>query len=126
MKINMQHYYSSNVAYLQTNARRNEFSNLFDTKLDKTEKQEDKQDNLTSDDSDNAEESSETKSQILVTPDGTRILVLTMIMAGMQTTTSLKLSKPTQLPNSIPKEDGQNLEDTTTENLCSFLGIEND
>lgn len=41
----------------------------------------------------------ETQSNIIVKPDGSRVLVVTVNVGGMETTMSLELSKPTRMPN---------------------------
>ena len=45
------------------------------------------------------EDKSETKTDIIVKPDGSRVLVMTMSVGGMETTMSLLLSKPTSVPD---------------------------
>lgn len=56
----------------------------------------------------------ETKTQIVVKPDGSRVLVMTVKIGGMEMTTSLELSKPTELlneqkePADEPKENTEN------------------
>ena len=42
---------------------------------------------------------SETKTEIIAKPDGSRVLVMTMSIGGMETTMSLEISKPTEAPN---------------------------
>lgn len=44
-------------------------------------------------------ETSETKTDIIVKPDGSRVLVITMKIGGMETTMSLEISKPTDILN---------------------------
>ncbi len=46
---------------------------------------------------------SETKTEIIAKPDGSRVLVLTMSIGGMETTMSLEISKPTEVPNENSK-----------------------
>ncbi len=48
---------------------------------------------------------SETKTKIIVKPDGSRVLVMTMSIGGMETTMSLEISKPTKMPNDHSKQD---------------------
>lgn len=52
-------------------------------------------------------ENSETKSQIMVKPDGSRVLVLTMKCGDMETTISLQLSKPTKMINDVHTEKAE-------------------
>lgn len=47
---------------------------------------------------------SETKTDIIVKPDGSRVLVMTMSVGGMETTMSLEISKPTKAPNETSKQ----------------------
>lgn len=47
----------------------------------------------------------ETDTDIIVRPDGSRVLVVTMSVGGMETTMSLEISKPTDMPNEI-RQDG--------------------
>lgn len=59
-------------------------------------------------DTERAEEEKEdakTETDIIVKPDGSRVLVMTMQIGGMKTMMSLKISEPTDMPNdSIGKE----------------------
>ena len=50
-------------------------------------------------------EKAETDTDIIVRPDGSRVLVVTMSVGGMETTMSLEISKPTDMPNEI-RHDG--------------------
>lgn len=51
---------------------------------------------------------SKTKTDIIVRPDGSRVLVMTMSIGGMETTMSLEISKPTEAPNENSKQDNDN------------------
>ena len=51
---------------------------------------------------------SETKTEIITKPDGSRVLVMTMSIGGMETTMSLEISKPTEVPNENSKQDTDN------------------
>ncbi len=51
---------------------------------------------------------SETESDIVVKPDGSRVLVVTMNLRGMSSTMSLKISDPTTMPNDITKRHAKN------------------
>ncbi len=51
---------------------------------------------------------SKTKTDIIVRPDGSRVLVMTMSIGGMETTMSLEISKPTEAPNENSKQDTEN------------------
>ena len=62
---------------------------------DEESKQEDKQE-------------SESKTEIIVKPDGSRVLVMTMSIGGMETTMSLEISKPTEAPNENSEHDTNN------------------
>lgn len=46
---------------------------------------------------------SKTQTDIVVKPDGSRVLVVTMDMGGMETTMSLEISKPTDMDNGSGK-----------------------
>ena len=46
--------------------------------------------------------------EIIVKPDGSRVLVMTMSVGGMETTMSLEISKPTKAPNQNSKQDTNN------------------
>ncbi len=48
---------------------------------------------------------SETDTEMIVKPDGSRVLVMTMNVGGMETTMSLEISKPTKAPNENAKQD---------------------
>lgn len=50
-------------------------------------------------------EDAKTETDIIVKPDGSRVLIMTMQIGGMKTMMSLKISEPTDMPNdSIGKE----------------------
>ncbi|MDE7423102.1 MAG: hypothetical protein K2N51_05340 [Lachnospiraceae bacterium] len=51
---------------------------------------------------------SETTTEIIVKPDGSRVLVMTMSIGGMETTMSLEISKPTEVPNENSEQDADN------------------
>ena len=51
---------------------------------------------------------SESKTDIIVKPDGSRVLVMTMSIGGMETTMSLEISKPTEAPNENSGHDTDN------------------
>lgn len=46
-----------------------------------------------------------TDSDIIVKPDGSRVLVMTMRIGGMKTAMSLELSKPTNIPDNCRSEN---------------------
>ena len=52
------------------------------------------------------EEESKVETNIHVEPDGARVLVMTRKMGGMQTTTSIELSKPTKSPYEQSGQEG--------------------
>lgn len=56
-------------------------------------------------------EENTTKSQIVVKADGSKVLVVTMQVAGMQTTMSLEISKPTGIMESqdMMREEEKNV-----------------
>ena len=51
---------------------------------------------------------SETTTEIIVKPDGSRVLMMTMSIGGMETTMSLEISKPTEAPNEYSQHDTDN------------------
>lgn len=61
---------------------------------------------------------SETNTNIIVKPDGSRVLVLTMNIGGMETTMSMEISKPTEFPNE------QAVSDTETNQLAHGIADE--
>lgn len=54
------------------------------------------------------ETESRTESNVIVKPDGSRVLVVTTEVGGMETTMSLKISEPTDLPNGNGNADNGN------------------
>lgn len=55
------------------------------------------------------EQDSNTHNEIIVRPDGSRVLVITMDIAGTQTAMSLQISEPTDLQNDVSgQEDSSN------------------
>ena len=57
---------------------------------------------------------SETDTDIIVKPDGSRVLVVTVHTGGMETTMSLEISKPTDLPNESREEAEKLVEEAKT------------
>ncbi len=51
-----------------------------------------------------AEEDSKTDTEIIMKPDGSRVLVVTMNVGGIETSMTLEISKPTAMPNGIRTE----------------------
>ncbi len=51
---------------------------------------------------------SESKTDVIVKPDGSRVLVMTMSIGGMETAMSLEISKPTEAPNENSEHDTDN------------------
>ena len=51
---------------------------------------------------------SESKTDIIVKPDGSRVFVMTVSIGGMETTMSLEISKPTEAPNKNAEHDTDN------------------
>ncbi len=47
----------------------------------------------------------ETTTNIVVKPDGSRVLVVTVNVGGMNTTMSLQISEPTEMPNDSSKQN---------------------
>ena len=85
-----------------------------DNVSDEELKQEDKQE-------------SESKTEIIVKPDGSRVLVMTMSIGGMETTMSLEISKPTEAPNENSEHDTNNTptaENDTVSNEMSNVSSE--
>ncbi len=55
-----------------------------------------------------AEDKAETDTEVLVRPDGSRVLLMTVIIGGMSTTMSMKISEPVEWPDETAQpEDGQ-------------------
>ena len=70
---------------------------------------------------------SESKTEIIVKPDGSRVLVMTMSIGGMETTMSLEISKPTEAPNENSDHDTNNTptaENDTVSNEMSNVSSE--
>ena len=51
------------------------------------------------------DQESKTKSDIIVKPDGSRVLVVTMSIGGMETTMSMEISKPTDTLNETENQE---------------------
>ncbi|MDE7253791.1 MAG: hypothetical protein K2O32_12730 [Acetatifactor sp.] len=62
---------------------------------------------------------SESKTEIIVKPDGSRVLVMTMSIGGMETTMSLEISKPTKAPNETSRQDTDNQAPTAENDMVS-------
>ena len=63
---------------------------------------------------------SKTSSDIIVKPDGSRVLVVTMSIGGMETTMSLEISKPTDMPNVSRQEDVCGLQEDMGDLLSDY------
>lgn len=50
-------------------------------------------------------EESRTGTEVIVRPDGSRVLVMTVSIGGTSTTMSMKISEPTELPNEVGQVD---------------------
>lgn len=59
-------------------------------------------------------EEAQTETDIIVKPDGSRVLVITMNVGGMETTMSLKISEPTDMPNDSAIKEEELHNDTET------------
>lgn len=85
---NNQNYIQESLAYSKNNKKQHineneKFNNLINSsKNEENEKSED------------AEES-KTESEVIVKPDGSRVLIMTTQVGGMETVMSLKISEPT-------------------------------
>lgn len=69
----------------------------------------------------------ETESDIVVKPDGSRVLVVTMNIRGVASTMSMKLSDPTTMPNDIARhtekyEETIDNESRTFQNCVDYYG----
>lgn len=74
--------------------------------------------------SDQAEgQESEAKSEMIVKPDGSRVLVTTMRIGGMETVMSLKISEPTEAPNET-KQDTDHTVSAADAETNTFLRTE--
>jgi len=49
-----------------------------------------------------------TESEIIVKPDGSRVLMITMNIGGTQASMSLRISDPTDMQNNISKQENHN------------------
>lgn len=63
------------------------------------------------------EEKEKTNSKIIVKPDGSRVLVVTMNMCGNQTTMSIEISKPTDLQNDVNPTEEMKEENTEEQTI---------
>ena len=68
---------------------------------------------------------SESKTEIIVKPDGSRVLVMTMSIGGMETTMTLEISKPTEAPTENAKQDTNNMpmaeNDTVSDEMLNIF-----
>lgn len=76
---------------------------------------------------DAVEDNEETKSKtnIIVKPDGSRVLLITMSFGGMETTMSIEISKPTEMQNSSEQE-GEEHNVTASERNATSEEMEGD
>ncbi len=71
---------------------------------------------------DEKDEESRTDTNIIVKPDGSRVLVVTTTIGDMETTMSLEISKPTDMPNGTSEEERGQAEGKADENSSSNHG----
>lgn len=71
-------------------------------------------------------EESKTKNDIIVKPDGSRVLVVTMSVGGMETTMSLEISKPTNILNNISGQHSGNHDTAASETDMDVSEIDTD
>lgn len=64
----------------------------------------------------NTEKEETSSTSIVVKPDGSRVLMVTTQIGGMQTTMSLKISDPTDMSNSSNSPVGSEMEETAQGN----------
>lgn len=69
---------------------------------------------------DSKEEESKTDTQILVRPDGSRVLLIKVMVAGMETTVSLKLSEATKMQNDSHFQEEESVEGSEMQNDNHF------
>lgn len=74
----------------------------------------------------NKKEEAKTDTEIIVKPDGSRVLIVTTDIGGMKTTMSLEISKPTDMPNESNQENNDNLEQDIKNNILSEEIIESE
>lgn len=77
-------------------------SEKFAQALKENEKETDKK---TEEKKDTEKKEAESSSDIIVRPDGSRILVMNMMVGGMQSSMSIEISKPTDFPNQKANDD---------------------
>lgn len=79
----------------------------------KEEKIENPEENVKKDTLNNSEENtsdnSKTESNIVVKADGSRVLIMTMQVGGMQTSMNIEISKPTEVVNNGKEVENKNL-----------------
>ncbi|MFT3984926.1 MAG: hypothetical protein QM697_13545 [Lachnospiraceae bacterium] len=122
MKITIDHdpYYNTIIGNQQKNIRTDQFLELLNDKQSKSETTRDeykKMETLPC-------EKTQTDSQIIVKADGSRVLVMAIRIAGMETTMSLEISKPTQLQNDIQNDGTQDTGDMGSDHLTEFCEYE--
>lgn len=77
-----------------------------------------------SEDKGNSQEETGTVTQVLVKPDGSRVLLIQVLAAGMETTMSLKLSEETDLPNSTEAAEDSKEQHTNAAELPNQIDNE--
>ncbi|MCI8482880.1 MAG: hypothetical protein HFH41_00905 [Lachnospiraceae bacterium] len=70
-----------------------------------------------------AEDKNRTDTEIIVKPDGSRVLVMTMHIGSMETTMSMEISKPTDMQNDKGREadSGEEAESNNSEIAAAEL-----
>ncbi len=69
-----------------------------------------------------SEQESKVETDIHVNPDGSRVLVMTRMMGGILSTSSIELSKPTKLPNEQEETEGTEEKQWTVPDISDVYG----
>lgn len=80
-----------------------------------TEKNKEEKVQSTGEETRQDKEETVSKTNIIVKPDGSRILLVTMNFGGMETTMSIEISKPTEIQNNISKQESDQSNMPTSE-----------
>ena len=91
----------------------------FSDPLERSEEEKVREQDVLSEKEDEAEESGGSQTQIVVKPDGSRVLMVTTRVCGMETTTSLKISDQTSLLHTASMSDVSGINNSAASNGAS-------
>lgn len=118
IKIGKENYYGILNNKTKKAAEADSFTWLLEETQDKNEKAPMKTDNIENvNNEETVSEAAQTQSNIIVKPDGSRVLVVTTRFAGAEMTMNIKISDATEFPNEV------NVNSEDLNNTSNLMGV---